>query len=61
MKLGNLLRDFEVRSDTIRFTTGQAKGYIRSDFTRLGKALRSSCSSALSRSAADPGTRSIET
>ncbi|GAB3814504.1 DUF3631 domain-containing protein [Kribbella italica] len=33
MKMGNLLRDFEIRSDTIRFTTGQAKGYVRSDFT----------------------------
>jgi hypothetical protein len=32
MKMGNLLRDFEIRSDTIRFTTGQAKGYVRSDF-----------------------------
>ncbi|WP_112248797.1 DUF3631 domain-containing protein, partial [Kribbella monticola] len=33
MKLGNLLREFEIRSDTIRFPTGQAKGYYRSDFT----------------------------
>ncbi len=33
MKLGNLLREFEIRSDTIRFQTGQAKGYYRSDFT----------------------------
>ena len=33
MKMGNLLRDFEIRSDTIRFPTGQAKGYYRSDFT----------------------------
>jgi hypothetical protein len=33
MKLGNLLRDFEIRSSNIRFTTGQAKGYTRSDFT----------------------------
>ncbi|GAA3597904.1 DUF3631 domain-containing protein [Kribbella ginsengisoli] len=32
MKMGNLLRDFEIRSDTIRFPTGQAKGYYRSDF-----------------------------
>ncbi|GAA0613089.1 DUF3631 domain-containing protein [Kribbella sandramycini] len=32
MKLGNLLRDFEIRSSNIRFTTGQAKGYTRSDF-----------------------------
>ncbi|WP_328990056.1 DUF3631 domain-containing protein [Kribbella sp. NBC_01245] len=33
MKMGNLLREFEIRSGTIRFTTGQAKGYVRSDFT----------------------------
>ncbi|MFD3405251.1 DUF3631 domain-containing protein [Kribbella sp. NPDC058693] len=33
MKLGNLLRDFEIRSSNIRFTTGQAKGYTRSDFS----------------------------
>jgi hypothetical protein len=33
MKMGNLLRDFEIRSGNIRFTTGQAKGYARSDFT----------------------------
>jgi hypothetical protein len=33
MKMGNLLREFEIRSDTIRFPTGQAKGYYRSDFT----------------------------
>ncbi|MEU4390593.1 DUF3631 domain-containing protein [Kribbella sp. NPDC023855] len=33
MKMGNLLRDFEIRSDTIRFPTGQAKGYHRNDFT----------------------------
>lgn len=33
MKMGNLLRDFEIRSANIRFTTGQAKGYTRSDFT----------------------------
>ncbi|MFC9694673.1 DUF3631 domain-containing protein [Kribbella sp. NPDC056951] len=32
MKMGNLLRDFEIRSANIRFTTGQAKGYTRSDF-----------------------------
>jgi hypothetical protein len=33
MRLGNLLREFEIRSDTIRFPTGQAKGYTRADFT----------------------------
>ncbi|TDD13082.1 DUF3631 domain-containing protein [Kribbella turkmenica] len=33
MRMGNLLREFEIRSDTIRFPTGQAKGYHRSDFT----------------------------
>jgi hypothetical protein len=33
MKMGNLLRDFEIRSANIRFTTGQAKGYTRSDFS----------------------------
>jgi hypothetical protein len=33
MRMGNLLRDFEIRSSTIRFNTGQAKGYARSDFT----------------------------
>ncbi|TDW76424.1 DUF3631 domain-containing protein [Kribbella pratensis] len=32
MRMGNLLREFEIRSDTIRFPTGQAKGYHRSDF-----------------------------
>ncbi|MFC0624736.1 DUF3631 domain-containing protein [Kribbella deserti] len=32
MKMGNLLRDFEIRSDTIRFPSGQAKGYYRADF-----------------------------
>lgn len=32
MRMGNLLRDFEIRSDTIRFPTGQAKGYHRNDF-----------------------------
>ena len=32
MRMGNLLRDFEIRSGTIRFPTGQAKGYHRSDF-----------------------------
>ncbi|MGW7686659.1 DUF3631 domain-containing protein [Kribbella sp. NPDC054772] len=33
MRMGDLLREFEIRSDTIRFPTGQAKGYHRSDFT----------------------------
>jgi hypothetical protein len=35
MKLGVLLREYEVRSTTIRFPapTGQAKGYQRDDFT----------------------------
>ncbi|MGC4940499.1 DUF3631 domain-containing protein [Kribbella sp. DT2] len=33
MRMGNLLREFEIRSDTIRFPTGQAKGYHRNDFT----------------------------
>ncbi|MGW1343997.1 DUF3631 domain-containing protein [Kribbella sp. NPDC002412] len=33
MRMGNLLREFEIHSDTIRFPTGQAKGYYRSDFT----------------------------
>ena len=32
MKLGFLLRDFDIRSDTIRFDTGQAKGYQRAAF-----------------------------
>ncbi len=34
MKLGGLLREYDIRSDTIRFgiPTGQAKGYRRSDF-----------------------------
>ncbi|MEV4772133.1 DUF3631 domain-containing protein [Micromonospora humida] len=32
-KLGDLLRDFEIRSETIRFTVGQAKGYTRDAFT----------------------------
>ncbi|HZM83025.1 MAG TPA: DUF3631 domain-containing protein [Candidatus Limnocylindrales bacterium] len=31
-KLGGLLRDFGIKSDTIRFPTGQAKGYRRADF-----------------------------
>jgi hypothetical protein len=33
MKFGALLREYEIRSDTIRFQTGQAKGYRRADFT----------------------------
>ncbi|MEV6890774.1 DUF3631 domain-containing protein [Kribbella sp. NPDC051137] len=33
MKLGMLLRDFEIRSGNIRFPTGQAKGYHRHAFT----------------------------
>ncbi|MGH8883426.1 MAG: DUF3631 domain-containing protein, partial [Stackebrandtia sp.] len=33
MRLGNLLREFDIRSDTLRFPTGQAKGYLRADFT----------------------------
>ncbi|MGH3815230.1 MAG: DUF3631 domain-containing protein, partial [Pseudonocardiaceae bacterium] len=32
MRLGSLLREFDIRSDTIRFPTGQAKGYLRDDF-----------------------------
>lgn len=32
MKLGFLLRDFDIRSETIRFDTGQAKGYQRAAF-----------------------------
>ncbi|MEU4828112.1 DUF3631 domain-containing protein [Actinomadura sp. NPDC023710] len=32
MKLGTILREYEIRSDTIRFQTGQAKGYRRTDF-----------------------------
>jgi len=32
-RLGDLLSDFEIRSDTIRFPVGQAKGYHRPDFT----------------------------
>jgi hypothetical protein len=32
-RLGDLLSDFEIRSDTIRFRVGQAKGYHRPDFT----------------------------
>ncbi|GHJ47452.1 hypothetical protein Cs7R123_47940 [Catellatospora sp. TT07R-123] len=32
-RLGSLLREFEVKSTTMRFPTGQAKGYTRSAFT----------------------------
>jgi hypothetical protein len=32
-RLGDMLSDFEIRSDTIRFPVGQAKGYHRPDFT----------------------------
>ena len=32
-RLGDMLGDFEIRSDTIRFPVGQAKGYHRPDFT----------------------------
>jgi hypothetical protein len=31
-RLGDMLGDFEIRSDTIRFPVGQAKGYHRPDF-----------------------------
>ena len=31
-RLGDMLSDFEIRSDTIRFPVGQAKGYHRPDF-----------------------------
>ncbi|MEU6788090.1 DUF3631 domain-containing protein [Nonomuraea angiospora] len=35
MKLGTMLREYDIRSDTIRFAkpVGQAKGYHRADFT----------------------------
>lgn len=32
-KLGDLLREFDIRSETIRFPVGQAKGYTRDAFT----------------------------
>jgi hypothetical protein len=32
MRLGTILREYDIRSDTIRFQTGQAKGYRRADF-----------------------------
>ncbi|MFI6907342.1 DUF3631 domain-containing protein [Nonomuraea sp. NPDC050394] len=32
MKLGALLREYDIRSCNIRFTNGQAKGYQRADF-----------------------------
>ncbi|MBB4938594.1 hypothetical protein FHR32_002899 [Streptosporangium album] len=33
MKLGVILREYDIRSTTIRFPSGQAKGYQRADFT----------------------------
>jgi hypothetical protein len=33
MKLGVILREYDIRSTTIRFSDGQAKGYRRADFT----------------------------
>ena len=33
MRLATLLREYDISSDTIRFPTGQAKGYRRADFT----------------------------
>jgi hypothetical protein len=33
MKLANLLKEYDIRPDTYRFTEGQAKGYRREDFT----------------------------
>ncbi|GAA1586884.1 DUF3631 domain-containing protein [Actinoplanes couchii] len=33
MKLGSLLREYDITSGNVRFTTGQAKGYQRADFT----------------------------
>jgi hypothetical protein len=33
MKLAQLLREFDITSSTMRFPTGQAKGYSRRDFT----------------------------
>ncbi|MCL2090266.1 MAG: DUF3631 domain-containing protein [Micrococcales bacterium] len=32
-KLGAMLREFDITSRTLRFSTGQAKGYARADFT----------------------------
>ncbi len=32
-RLGDLLSDFQISSGTIRFPVGQAKGYLRADFT----------------------------
>jgi hypothetical protein len=32
MKLANLLKEYDIRPDTYRFTEGQAKGYRREDF-----------------------------
>jgi hypothetical protein len=33
MRLATLLREYDITSDTIRFPSGQAKGYRRADFT----------------------------
>jgi hypothetical protein len=33
MRLATLLREYDISSGTIRFPTGQAKGYRRADFT----------------------------
>lgn len=33
MRLGNLLREFDITSRNLRLQTGQAKGYTRADFT----------------------------
>jgi hypothetical protein len=33
MKLGHMLREYDIRSRNIRFTDGQAKGYYRAEFT----------------------------
>ncbi|MCK2221913.1 DUF3631 domain-containing protein [Actinomadura sp. ATCC 31491] len=33
MKLGTMLREYDIRSGNIRFPNGQAKGYQRADFT----------------------------
>jgi hypothetical protein len=36
-RMGDMLSDFEIRSGTIRFPVGQAKGYLRKDFTDAWK------------------------
>jgi len=36
-RLGDLLGEFDIKSDTIRFPVGQAKGYRRADFTDAWK------------------------